>query len=102
MIDVVGPVDPDRIGVLKLEIADVIGEQKPGLNSLLEVQRGALDLLLERHDRFRIKRPRSVEITRPRDTYGALESRGAVRGRAEELQVLTVVENYRAGVRFVR
>ena len=98
MVDVVSPVDPDGIGVLKLEIADVVGEQKPGLTSLLEVQRGAFDLLLERHDRLRIQRPRSVEITRPRDAYGALEPRGADRGRAEELQVLIAMEDHRPGV----
>ena len=45
MVRVFGPIDPNRVGVLKIFQADMIGEQEPGPGGGLKVERGVFDLL---------------------------------------------------------
>ena len=90
-VQILGPVDPDRIGVLVAFQADVVREQEPGLVSRLEVERAVLDLLLRRHDRRRIDRPGAIEIA------GAGDADGPFHRGAEEHQILVALPDDLAG-----
>ena len=62
MIQILGPITPNRVGVLEAFQTNVIGEQEPSLVGRLEVQGSVLDLLGNWHNWLWINLPTAVQI----------------------------------------